>query len=735
MPHKIDAEMSIAFRLGSEPERVAETIALRYIGNHPKVPFTFRAFSRRGFRQLSDGRFDLNLDEKHPEAAIGQWAYVLGRIWSDQESHWETAISCYGPTRLHVNDRPVYRSEAAEEVNSQVRRAVRIPLQPGWNSLLFAFCKTASGFGGAVGTVRSKWGTPTVQAPFAERFGEAGWAYSELANAEWANSELPYSELACSESALAWFPERQWSEEERERGVGSRLFGDGNPGRYAYGWSRVRCAGHGRVRYRLRLVAHGPAAVWVDGEELLSASEAGITERDVELAFGSRDVLVRFAPGADDWGYTLELAHVSAGGEALCEFELPQPIRGTDECWLYLGPFAEGSRYSRKEVQTLYGLWEEKEGGIYWRLDEPDVWVRPYAENTNFARWSYPLGVTLYGLLRTGRALKRPDMERYAFDHIGFCTRMYAYSLWEKRQYGYPSVNHQLAELDMLDDCGSFASAMLEAYRDCPEPSSLRVAEAVADFMMNRQERKEDGVFYRACPGYYMENTLWGDDLYMSVPFLIRYARLTGEDVYLDEAAKQALLFREYLYMPELRILSHVYDFKYGTATKVPWGRGNGWPVFTLSELLEALPTAHPDRERLLLFFRELCGGLLKLQGKNGLWHQVLNDPDSYEETSCTAMFVYAFCRGLRLGFLDDLDDSEAYVQAVRRGWEGLTCHAVDQWGNVHGVCVGSRYSFSPSYYKDDLPWTVNDTHGIGIVMLAGMEYAALLERLESSRL
>ncbi|MBW7455351.1 glycoside hydrolase family 88 protein, partial [Paenibacillus sepulcri] len=111
--------------------------------------------------------------------------------------------------------------------------------------------------------------------------------------------------------------------------------------------------------------------------------------------------------------------------------------------------------------------------------------------------------------------------------------------------------------------------------------------------------------------------------------------------------------------------------------------------------------------------------GYLRLQGVNGLWHQVLTDAESYQETSCTSMFIYAFARGIRFGWLTG---KQRYVEAVLKGWKGMTQISIDKTGNVYGVCRGSGYSFNGDYYKDDLPWLLNDTHGIGIVLLAGIE-------------
>lgn len=141
--------------------------------------------------------------------------------------------------------------------------------------------------------------------------------------------------------------------------------------------------------------------------------------------------------------------------------------------------------------------------------------------------------------------------------------------------------------------------------------------------------------------------------------------------------------------------------------------------LFSLTELLAVMPDNDPEREEILEIFQTLCGGYLKLQGKEGMWHQVLTFPHSFQETSCTAMFIYGFARGVRYGWLKNRDD---YAKAALLGWRALCKIAVDWKGNIYGVCRGSGYSFSKEYYANDLGWNVNDTHGTGIVMLAAIE-------------
>ena len=84
------------------------------------------------------------------------------------------------------------------------------------------------------------------------------------------------------------------------------------------------------------------------------------------------------------------------------------------------------------------------------------------------------------------------------------------------------------------------------------------------------------------------------------------------------------------------------------------------------------------------------------------------------------AMMICSFCRGLRKVLYPDAERGRI-MGAVRKAWQGLARVAVDRHGNLYGVCQGSGFSFSRAYYRS-LSWRFNDTHGLGIVMLAGVE-------------
>ncbi|MEK4054287.1 glycoside hydrolase family 88 protein [Paenibacillus sp. FSL F4-0087] len=743
---------SMYYRFGEDQDQVLKVLAERYIGANAQADFVYRVFQKSGILQNEKGLYDLNLSKRFPDAQKGQISYAAALVWGDEDRNLDVLIRCYGPVRFYFNEQLVYRSTVMDEINLDATVKLGIDIKPGWNTLLLEMKYTPAGFGCQFGSDEGKVRILNVLAPFQERQGQAGWVYSKPISSE---ENHPEWNLLGSEEEhkLEWLPDVQWSEEKQMQPSLERIYGH-LPGQQVYAWTRLVNRDSSDCPIRLSGQSSGPLIIWLNGVSAVQLKEAGPFEVNIATAFGRNDLLIRSecSDTAEPWNFVIN----ATVNEEQLELELPQRVHGASgESWLFLGPFE--SEDVEPDLQDLMrtdrvfkgnvlndnpeetGSQQVRKERIYWRLDRPDAWIRPYYENamlsnkwtvgsvTNYGRWDYPLGVTVYGLLQTGRYLQRPDISRYASEHVQSCTRMDEYSLWDREQYGFPAVNQQLVMMKMLDNCGSFGSAMLESYSECQEPTFLPIAERIADFMLTRLERQEDGAFYRECIGEFAENTMWADDLYMSTPFLVRYARLTQNNSALDEAARQFLLYRKYLFMPEFKIMSHVYDFKYGQSTQIPWGRGNGWTLFSLSEVLEAMPAEHSERPALIAFFNELCEGYAALQGEGGLWHQVLNDSETYQEASCTAMFAYGFARGVRFGWLYQ---PARYIEAAERAWNGLTRKAIDRQGNVHGVCSGSRYAFTAEYYNKDLLTVTNDNHGIGIMMLAGTEVAKMKKHL-----
>ncbi|MDR6880708.1 glycoside hydrolase family 88 protein [Bacillus sp. 3255] len=694
-------------------EGTLRTIAQRYIGANPPHPYVYRLFSKDGFTRIHDYRYVMDFQDRWDQMRLGEYVYAWAKLWSDQPAELNFGISCYSSTHIYVNGVRVFASNISDEMAPERKNVFRAQMNKGWNEFLLQFEKTANGCGGVFGTGSYKNFPLHFICPTPGRDGQEGWVYSEPTMAD--AQQMLAEGLKESGGLTQWLPNLGWSEEARQSGVFARLFG-AESGRTAIAWTKARSTVTREKPARWIGKHDGALKLYVNGTEVYAAAQSAEFQVDIPLSFGDNDIAAYSVCTGGKWGFELEPAQEESG----LSLTPPFPVEGLKDNWLYLGTFANEHIPAAEELPVLNRVYNDGREGTYWRADLPNTWVRPYLENTLFAKWNYPLGVTLYGLMQTGAAIGRRDYIDYVLRHVEQSASFDEYALWDGKQYGAAGINNQLALIDSLDDCGSFGATMLAALEYGKVEGSEQVAARIAAYIARVQDRLPNGALYRVRGSVdFMKDTLWCDDLYMSVPFLYRYSAYAQDASYMEDAVKQILLYKEYLYMPDQQIMSHVYDFKSDRPTLVPWGRGNGWVLFSLAELLGALPQEHAHREALLVFYRELCEGYLRLQGAGGLWHQVLTDPTSYEETSCTSMFMYAFAKGIRNGWLLQ---PEAYVHAVMKGWEGLTKISIDKFGNVYGVCRGSGYSFSGRYYRDELPWLLNDTHGIGIVMLAGVE-------------
>lgn len=685
-------------------DETLSVVADHYMALNPRGDVTFRAFSQRGIQRADDYRYDVDFNSFFPDAQDEECVFAWSKMWSGADGEMMFDLNCYGPMELFLNGEMVWKSNIFTERDPEKYNRISLSLKQGWNSFVIRAKKTCGGFGWKFGSWIGKH--PYVfMMPSVEREGQEGWLFTLPVSKE---LELfPVDGLSEKETGVAWNPAIGWSEPEQALGNCARIFG-AQTGKTAIGWTKLESTG-GTV------AISGSVRVFCDGAEV---------DAVFKPTAGMHDLMVICTGTEAGWGFDLTLE----GVEAIC----PCDLQGSTANMLFAGPFDPERLPDLETLKDFFAVHETAEGLGYWRIDAPDTWLRLYNENPLFGQWNYPLGVTIYGLLHTAEALGSQEIKDYVRDHVQFCCSTWPYAQWDRDTFGGAThVHNLLAGIDSLDDCGSFGSCMLEVAKYCDIKDYEPIAHLVGDYIFNRQDRFEDGTFYRRDMMHAFHNmTMWADDLYMSVPYLCRYYQLTGDARYIDDAANQFLGFKKRLYLPEQKIMSHVYDLNRKLATGVPWGRGNGWPLFSLSELLAVLPETHQKRTELVTFFRDLCEGVLALQDEEGMWHQVLTHYESYPETSCTSMFIYAFSRGIRFGWLEN---PAPYADAAQKAWTAINRVSIDRDGNVHGVCRGSEFSFSPDYYINDLLPRLNDTHGMGIVLLAGVELNKLNAFCETS--
>ncbi|RYD31301.1 MAG: glycosyl hydrolase, partial [Verrucomicrobiaceae bacterium] len=199
--------------------------------------------------------------------------------------------------------------------------------------------------------------------------------------------------------------------------------------------------------------------------------------------------------------------------------------------------------------------------------------------------------------------------------------------------------------------------------------------------------------------GITAEARYWIDDMYM-IPLVQAQAfRATGEMKYLDRAALTMVAYLEKMQEPNGL-------FYHGTNAHFFWGRGNGWMAAGSAELLRSLPESHPKHAIILEGYRKMMAGLLANQTEDGMWRQLIDKPESWPETSGTAMFTFSMVTGVKNGWLDE----KPYGPAARKAWLALVGH-LDENANLREVCIGTDKGFSEPFYLDR-PRTAGDLHG-----------------------
>jgi rhamnogalacturonyl hydrolase YesR len=199
--------------------------------------------------------------------------------------------------------------------------------------------------------------------------------------------------------------------------------------------------------------------------------------------------------------------------------------------------------------------------------------------------------------------------------------------------------------------------------------------------------------------GLSAETRFWVDDMYMLTMLQLQAYRATGDRKYIDRLANEMVAYLDKLQQPN-GLFYHAPDVPFF------WGRGNGWFAAGMAEMLRTLPKDHPQRPRIEAGYKSMMAALLKYQGKDGMWRQLIDHEEAWPESSSSAMFTFALITGVKNGWLD----GPTYGPAARKGWLAIAGY-IDQNSDVTQVCAGTSKLNNLEYYLAR-PRRTGDFHG-----------------------
>jgi rhamnogalacturonyl hydrolase YesR len=337
-----------------------------------------------------------------------------------------------------------------------------------------------------------------------------------------------------------------------------------------------------------------------------------------------------------------------------------------------------------------------------------------------FRLTSYEWGVTYSGVLAAYEATGDKAYRNYVQKRHQLLAEAAPHFevLYSKNQNIDGNVR-RVIDPHALDDAGAVCVSMIKSVLNNQDKQLRPLIDNYIDYIINKEYRLADGTFARIRP---QKNTVWLDDMFMGIPAVAYMGKLTGDASYYDEAARQVLLFAEKMFVPEKGLFRHGWVEAMDPHPAFFWGRANGWAILTLCEVLDVLPDNHSKRQDILNLLKAHVKGLAALQHHDGSWHQLLDRNDTYLETSATAIYTYCMAHAINRGWID----AKAYGPIVLTGWHAVES-AVNEQGQVEGVCVGTGMGFDAGFYAYR-PVHVMAAHGYGPVIWAGAEVIKLLK-------
>ena len=248
-------------------------------------------------------------------------------------------------------------------------------------------------------------------------------------------------------------------------------------------------------------------------------------------------------------------------------------------------------------------------------------------------------------------------------------------------------------------DLNMFGCLPLEFYKVTNDKRYYELGMPYADTQWNLPENATVEEKAYADKGFSWQTRLWIDDMFMITIIQSQAYQVTGDEKYINRAAKEMVYYLDELQRPN-GLFYHAPDVPFY------WARGNGWMAAGMTELLKALPENNTDRKRIMKGYLTMMESLKEYQGKDGMWNQLVDEPDFWPETSGSAMFAYAIITGVKRGWLDQTE----YVPVARKAWLALVPY-IDKNGDVREVCVGTNKKNDKQYYYDR-PRITGDYHG-----------------------
>lgn len=201
------------------------------------------------------------------------------------------------------------------------------------------------------------------------------------------------------------------------------------------------------------------------------------------------------------------------------------------------------------------------------------------------------------------------------------------------------------------------------------------------------------------------------DAVFMHAPLLAMAWKMTGNAQYLQACMA---------HIQHMQNLCRRDDglYRHSPLDEAAWGRGNGFPALGLALVLSQLEEGSAEFSALREDCYQHLKALMKYQGIDGMWYQVIDHPESYAEFSCTSMIGFAMLRGMREGWLP----RDEFSESADRAWAAIKKRIHLDGEFLEGVCTGTGKQTSLQAYFDRTEIHGRDDRGGAMALMFSTE-------------
>ncbi|WP_226570679.1 beta-galactosidase BglB [Mangrovibacter yixingensis] len=353
---------------------------------------------------------------------------------------------------------------------------------------------------------------------------------------------------------------------------------------------------------------------------------------------------------------------------------------------------AELCKIINKVTDNLVNIRDES-GEFLLRLDDGRV-----IDTKGWAGWEWTHGVGLYGIWQyyqqTGDTRMRDIIDTWFADRF---------------REGATTKN--------VNTMSPFLTLALR-YEETGDSRLLPWLETWGEWAMHEMPRTQQGGMQHITLAEENHQQMWDDTLMMTVLPLAKIGQLLGKPEWVNEAVYQFMVHTQYLQDKTTGLWFHGWSFEGNhNFAQARWARGNSWLTIVIPDFLELLdlPEHDPVRRWLIQVLESQVSALACCQHESGLWHTLLDDPDSYLEASASAGFAYGILKGVRKRYL-----STEYLPVAERAVKAIV-ENISPEGELLQVSFGTGMGSNLDFYRE-IPLT-SMPYGQAMAILCLTEY------------